>query len=55
MFEIILPLVIVIIIAGPIIIFLKNLGTPNRNNEKRTRMIEEKVISIGGKVMNIET
>lgn len=37
-----------------IFIFWRCLGTPKKNSDERLRFIEEKIISIGGKVNNIE-
>lgn len=46
MFEIAAVLVIIILIAGPLIIWGRMIGTPGKNKEMRTKIIEEKVISI---------
>ncbi len=44
-----------LMIGAAIYMFIRGIGTPKKNYDARTRIIEEKVTALGGTIENIQT
>jgi hypothetical protein len=51
----VIKLVGILMVVAVIYNFWRCIGTPNKNYEKRTKIMEDRIESIGGKVITIET